>query len=135
MKALEKDRNRRYETANGLAIDVQRYLADETVQACPPSAGYRVKKFVRRNKRPVLAASLVLLALVAGTVGTAWQAVRADRARRAEAHRAEGERIAKERAEANFALANEAVEKYLGTVTKDRGLKRADFQPTAQGIA
>ena len=45
MKALEKDRNRRYETANGFAMDVQRYLADEPVQACPPSAGYRLRKF------------------------------------------------------------------------------------------
>src|SRR5262245_8512832 len=61
MKALEKDRNRRYETANGFAMDVQRYLADEPVLACPPSAGYRLRKFVRRNKGPVLAASLVLL--------------------------------------------------------------------------
>src|SRR5439155_19638722 len=51
MKSLEKDRNRRYETANALAADVQRYLADEPVQACPPSAGYRLRKFVRRNKR------------------------------------------------------------------------------------
>ena len=50
MKALEKDRNRRYETANGFAADVQRYLDDEPVQACPPSAGYRFRKFARRNK-------------------------------------------------------------------------------------
>src|SRR5262249_17395455 len=50
MKALEKDRNRRYETANGLAGDIQRYLADESVLACPPSAGYRLRKFARRHK-------------------------------------------------------------------------------------
>src|SRR5262245_12974879 len=50
MKALEKDRNRRYETANGFAMDVQRYLADEPVLACPPSVGYRLRKFARRNK-------------------------------------------------------------------------------------
>src|SRR5262249_25663333 len=50
MKALEKDRNRRYETASALAADVQRYLHDEPVQACPPSAWYRFRKFVRRNK-------------------------------------------------------------------------------------
>src|SRR5262245_16465935 len=49
MKALDKDRNRRYETASGFALDVQRYLADEPVQACPPSAGYRLRKFARRN--------------------------------------------------------------------------------------
>src|SRR5262249_36847274 len=49
MKALEKDRNRRYETANSFAQDIQRYLADEPVLACPPSAGYRLRKFARRN--------------------------------------------------------------------------------------
>src|SRR5260221_2178665 len=53
MKALEKDRNRRYETANGFAADVQRYLADEPVTACPPSATYRFRKFVRRHKHAV----------------------------------------------------------------------------------
>src|SRR5262249_38032096 len=79
MKALEKDRSRRYETATGLATDVQRYLADEPVQACPPSGAYRLKKFVRRNKGPVLAASLVLLALVAGVAGTTWGMVKARR--------------------------------------------------------
>ena len=50
MKALEKDRTRRYDTANGFARDIQRYLADEVVEARPPSAGYRLKKFVRRHK-------------------------------------------------------------------------------------
>ena len=50
MRCLEKERSRRYETANGLAIDVQRYLADEPVEACPPSAIYRLRKFARRNK-------------------------------------------------------------------------------------
>jgi tetratricopeptide (TPR) repeat protein len=68
----------------------------------------------------MLAASLVLLALLAGIAGTTWQAVRAER-------RAEGELLAKERAEANFAIANEAVEKYLGTVTNHRKLNQADF--------
>jgi len=77
MKALEKDRNRRYETAAGLAADVRRYLADEPVQACPPSAGYRLRKFVRRNRGPVLAVSLLILALVGGVVGTTWGMVRA----------------------------------------------------------
>jgi len=72
MKALEKDRNRRYETASALAADVQRYLNDEPVQACPPSAWYRFRKFARRNRGPVLAASLLVLALVGGVVGTAF---------------------------------------------------------------
>ena len=72
MKCLEKQRDRRYETANGLARDIQRYLADEPVEARPPSAGYRLGKFLKRNKGPVLAASLLLLALLAGIVGTTW---------------------------------------------------------------
>jgi len=77
MKTLEKDRNRRYETANGLALDVQRYLADEAVQACPPSMGYKLRKFGRRNRGPVFAGTLVLLALLLGTAVAAWQAVEA----------------------------------------------------------
>jgi serine/threonine protein kinase len=84
MKALEKDRNRRYETANGFAMDVQRYLADEQVQACPPSASYRLRKFLRRNKGPVLAVAVVLLTLLGGIVGTTWQLLRAERAVAAE---------------------------------------------------
>ena len=72
MKALDKDRNRRYETANSMAEDLQRFLADEPVRAGPPSAGYRLRKFIKRNRGGVLAAAAVLLALVAGMVGTTW---------------------------------------------------------------
>ena len=125
MKALEKDRSRRYETANGFAMDVQRYLADEPVQACPPSAGYRLRKFVRRNKGPVLAASLVVLALVAGIVGTTWGMIRAEQARRnalsaqlAEAERAEGERRAKEEAQKRLAQIEKGTE-ILASVFRD----------------
>ena len=85
MKCLEKHRERRYETANALARDIQRYLADEAVEARPPSAGYRFSKFLRRHRGPVLAASLVLLALVVGIVGTTFGMIRADRARADEA--------------------------------------------------
>ena len=69
MKALDKDRDRRYETANGLARDVERYLRDEAVTACPPSATYRLRKLVRRHRLAVSAAVtfvLILMALVAG---------------------------------------------------------------------
>jgi WD40 repeat protein/serine/threonine protein kinase len=69
MKALEKDRTRRYETANGLAADLLRYLDDEPVQACPPSAWYRLSKFARRNKIALIAAGLIGVAMLAG-VGT-----------------------------------------------------------------
>ena len=94
MKALEKDRNRRYETANGFAMDVQRYLADEPVQACPPSAGYRLRKFARRNKGGLAVAALVLFFLVLLGSGGGW-VVRDRSAREAEAARQQRERQAK----------------------------------------
>jgi tetratricopeptide (TPR) repeat protein len=84
MKALEKDRGRRYATANGLAMDVQRYLAGEPVLAAPASAMYRLRKLVRRHRGPVIAASLVLLALVAGVIGTTVGMLEAHRAAAAE---------------------------------------------------
>jgi len=80
MKALEKDRNRRYETANGFAQDIQRYLSDEAVLACPPSAAYRFRKFARKNEALLATAALVSAALVLGLIGTTWQAYRATRA-------------------------------------------------------
>jgi eukaryotic-like serine/threonine-protein kinase len=70
MKTQEKDRTRRYETANGFAADVLRFLGGEPVHAHPPSAAYRLKKFVRRHRPQVIAVSLVLFALLAGVVGT-----------------------------------------------------------------
>jgi WD40 repeat protein/serine/threonine protein kinase len=103
MKCLEKDRNRRYETANGLAHDIERYLHDEPVQAGPPSAWYRLRKFVRRNGRPVLAFALVLLALVGGIIGTTWGLIRAENARQqavqSQLAEAEQKRLADQRAE------------------------------------
>jgi eukaryotic-like serine/threonine-protein kinase len=79
MKALEKDRGRRYETANGFAMDVQRYLAGEPVTAAPASQWYRLRKFVRLHRAPVAAAGLFLLTLVAGIAGTTWGLVKAER--------------------------------------------------------
>jgi serine/threonine protein kinase len=75
MKSLEKDRGRRYETANGFALDIQRYLADEPVQACPPSAGYRLRKFARKNRTALATAGAFVLLLAAAAVVSAWQAV------------------------------------------------------------
>ena len=80
LKALEKDRTRRYDTANGLARDVQRYLADEIVEARPPSAGYRLRKFVRRHKGRVTATAAFLLLLLASVAVSSWLAVQANRA-------------------------------------------------------
>jgi eukaryotic-like serine/threonine-protein kinase len=68
MKALEKDRSRRYETANGFAADLQRYLSDEPVKACPPSAPYRLRKFARRNRVALTTAALLTAALLTTVV-------------------------------------------------------------------
>jgi serine/threonine protein kinase/Flp pilus assembly protein TadD len=115
MKTLEKDRNRRYETAKDFATDVQRYLADEPVLAGRPSTGYRLGKFIRRNRRPVLAASLLVLALVGGIVGTTWQAVRATRAHR--------------QAEANRRKAHQAVNDYFTLVSESSLLQQPSLEP------
>jgi WD40 repeat protein/serine/threonine protein kinase len=85
MKCLEKDRARRHETANGLAMDIQRHLNQEPVVARPPSASYRLQKLVRRNRLTFGAAAAVAGALVVGLLVSMWQAERALRARRAEA--------------------------------------------------
>jgi len=99
MKALDKDRNRRYETANGLALDLLRYLGDEAVQACPPSAAYRFRKFARRNRVALTTAAFMALALVLGTVVSTWQAVRATRAEALAQKRLETETEARNDAE------------------------------------
>jgi eukaryotic-like serine/threonine-protein kinase len=80
MKCLEKDRNRRYETASGLAADIQAHLHDEPVVARPPSPAYRFQKFVRRNKLEFAAATFALVILIAAVAVSSWQAVRAKRA-------------------------------------------------------
>ena len=82
MKCLEKDRRRRYQTANELALDVQRYLANEPVLARPPSRSYRFEKFVRRHRGVLAAATGMALTLVGGAGVSVWQAVRATRAER-----------------------------------------------------
>jgi tetratricopeptide (TPR) repeat protein len=117
MKCLAKDRARRYATANGLAMDLRRHLADEPVLACPPSAVYRVRKFIRRNRGAVLAAGLLLLTLAGGTVGTTVGLVRAERARQAEQERAEGERAA-----------NESAAKRLAQLEKGLGILGSIFE-------
>jgi serine/threonine protein kinase/tetratricopeptide (TPR) repeat protein len=116
MKALEKDRNRRYETANALAMDVQRYLADEAVRACPPSAWYRFHKFARRNRVALALASVVTVALVLLVAGLAAGMVLLGRA---------NARIEKQRdlADQNFHEALRAVDDYLTRVSENRLLK------------
>ena len=85
MRALEKDRTRRYETVNAFAADVRRYLNDEPVEACPPSAAYRFRKFARRNKGLLAALTAVAAVLLVGAMVSTAQAIRATKAERAEA--------------------------------------------------
>jgi tetratricopeptide (TPR) repeat protein len=126
MKALEKDRNRRYETASGLAADVQRYLADEPVLACPPSAWYRLRKFARRNQArlAVVAAASLAVTLTAATVG--W-AVFDRAAREGEKQREQAARQA--RAANELELALERAELFQGQGKRAEALgalERAD---------
>jgi serine/threonine protein kinase/tetratricopeptide (TPR) repeat protein len=134
MKALEKDRGRRYETANGLASDLRRYLDDEPVQACPPTAAYRLKKFTKRHRAVLAAACAFAAVLIAATAISLWQAVLANRARaeavlafagekkqRREAQDQRDRAVkAEEKAEANLARARAAVDDYLTTVSESR---------------
>jgi serine/threonine protein kinase/tetratricopeptide (TPR) repeat protein len=127
MKCLEKERSRRYESANGLAMDLQRYLADEPVLAGPPGAGYRLRKFARKHRKP-LAAAAAFVALLLGAVGvSAWQAMRATRAEEKARTERDAAVRARESADRNFALAKDAVDKYLSKVTDNPKLKEADF--------
>ena len=80
MKCLEKDRTRRYPTADALALDIKRYLDDEPVEARPPSRGYRLKKFVRRNSAAMWTVAICVTLLLGGTVTSTIEAVRATRA-------------------------------------------------------
>jgi serine/threonine protein kinase/Tfp pilus assembly protein PilF len=107
MKALEKDRNRRYETAIAFAADVERYLHDEPVQACPPSALYCFRKFTRRNRTGLAMAGLIglFLVLLVGSIG--WT-VRDRAARKEEADRDRAARLATIEEKTNLAL-DEAV--------------------------
>jgi tetratricopeptide (TPR) repeat protein len=115
MKALEKDRSRRYETATALARDIERYLNDEPVEACPPSVQYRLRKLVRRNKVAVLSTLLVAASLILGTAISVWQAVVA---RRAEANAA-ARLLAETQARQQAAAIGELLQEALATANPD----------------
>jgi eukaryotic-like serine/threonine-protein kinase len=143
MKSLEKERSRRYETANGIARDIERYLNDQPVEACPPSASYRFRKFARRNRVALTSMTLVALALVGGILTSTWQAVRARQAEAraqlsrageaAERKRAESEREEAQQqraaAEANLQKARAAVDKYFTLVSESTLLDVPGLQP------
>lgn len=115
MKALEKDRNRRYDTPGSFAEDIDRYLRREAIEARPPSKVYRFKKFAQRNLASVLTGAVIAGALLAGTALATWQAVRATRAETAAVAAAAAEKQAKDEA-----LAREAETKAVQTFVEDR---------------
>ncbi len=121
MMALEKDRNRRYATANEFADDVQRFLNDEAVRACPPSTLYRFRKLASRNRASLSAATLVAAALIIGTAVATWQAMRA-RDSQAQTE------IAKKQIDLRYRIAKEAVDTYLLRVTQDEQLDHPSFR-------
>ena len=136
---MEKNRSRRFETASGLALDLLRYLADEPVQACPPSPGYRVRKFVRRNKTAVLATSLILLALAAGMIGTTIGLIRTEKARLAEADQRQvalsNERKARASAAAEKKAADTVLAREAETQANRLAWQSAATLPTNPGLA
>jgi serine/threonine protein kinase/tetratricopeptide (TPR) repeat protein len=122
MKALEKDRNRRYESASAFASDVERYLNDEAVAACPPSARYRLAKFARRNKTRLAMAGLVMFFLIMVGGGGGWLAIdQASRLRGAENRTQESLAGARTAIEAgDLALAGRRVAEAQGHLGADR---------------
>jgi len=113
MKALEKDRTRRYESASALAADIQRYLDDEAVEACPPSTSYRLRKSAWRNRTALTTATVVALFLLVGTGVSIWQARRAIKS-----EKVEEERLAQ--AQQSFEQALQAVNQMLTRVGNQR---------------
>ncbi len=125
MKAIEKDRNRRYETANGFAMDVQRYLCGEAVQAVPPSAAYRFRKFARRNKAALAIAGVstfTLLLALTGLVVNNWLVTREKKRTETALQLSQSER---DRADRNLARAKKVMEDYFADTAQDRQLKAA----------
>ncbi|MCK6449191.1 MAG: tetratricopeptide repeat protein, partial [Planctomycetes bacterium] len=133
MKALEKDRARRYESAHGLAEDLRRYLAGEAVVAAPPSAAYRLRKLVHRNRFAVMAGAAIALALLGGAAAFAWQARVASRERddavSARTEEAEQRRIADEQRRLADDQRDRAVKAETETRARADELQQvADFQ-------
>jgi eukaryotic-like serine/threonine-protein kinase len=110
MRALEKDRRRRYETANDFAADLNRYLTDQPVEAGPPSPWYRFTKFTRRNRAALTTTALIAVVLVGGTVVSTWQALRARAAERTTTAALERARDSSSAAQAQRVLAEERFE-------------------------
>jgi eukaryotic-like serine/threonine-protein kinase len=134
LKALEKDRNRRYESAKELMCDIERYLTDESVQACPPSAAYRFKKLARRHKVALFTAGIVSASLLLGMAISLWQATLARRAEELAQSRLTAEIEARQQttAEAAKAIAiSSLLQKVLQSANPDEA-KGADYMVREQ---
>ncbi|MGI8426310.1 MAG: protein kinase domain-containing protein [Actinomycetota bacterium] len=124
MKALDKDRNRRYESASAFATDVQRYLNDEPVQACPPSARYRLGKFARRNQRALATAAAVALAMLVAVAVLAASTVLIAREQRTTANALHAETLAKGKLKQT--LESERVDAYFRRIALAHSALSAD---------
>ena len=124
MKALDKDRARRYETSSEFAADVRRFLANEPVQARPPSASYRLRKFARKNRAGVIAAGLLTAAMIAGTAGTSWGWRKALDSEQ----QANLQFIDAERARQQESLAKDKAELRLAQLEKSNGILEGVFE-------
>jgi serine/threonine protein kinase/tetratricopeptide (TPR) repeat protein len=128
MKALDKERSRRYETANGLARDVERYRAGDAVEACPPTLGYRLGKFLHRNRPQVIAAGLLMAALLAGITGTTWGMIRAEKAKSDLAVKNVELADEQDKVQARFDLAQKAIALFHTGISEDMLLKNPEFK-------
>ena len=132
MKALEKNRNRRYETANGLAMDVQRFLSNEPVVARPPNRLYLLQKLVRRNQMVFAAGGAVALALLLGLGASTWLYFRELQSRQREALlRSEAE----DRAKVTQAVRFVSEGRFDDADQVLQGLKSATLEPTLDGVS
>jgi tetratricopeptide (TPR) repeat protein len=129
MKCLEKDRARRYETANGLARDIERHLENEPVVAGPPSRLYRFQKMVRRNKATTIATALILLVLVLGILGSTWQAFRARKAEQ-QARRSQAKETKERQKAQTEAAKSEQVAQFLKDMLQSVGPAKARGRDT-----
>ena len=131
LKCLEKDRTRRYETANGLAMDIQHYLRQEPILARPPSEVYRLQKFVRRNRMVFLSGAAVAAALLLGTIFSTLMFLKEREARSSEA-RLRREAEVRERASHVALLVTQRRFEEADKLSADLPLNKASIEVAAE---
>ena len=131
MKSIEKDRVRRYETANGLARDIRRYLDGDAVEACPPSASYKLSKFARKHRAALATAGAFALLLVTATGISVGLALRANRERGRAVNAEKSAKAQQARAEDREQMAIDAVKRFRDSVADEPELKNT---PALDGL-